>query len=89
MRVFLVIEDPAVAALVLNGAALPLSATAGVRWTLDVTTLLQDRNEMLLTPVAKDTSHASVAANVHSRVSLPVAVGRVSLEILTPPRSEQ
>ena len=88
-RVVLVVDEPAVMSLRLNGAALPVSPAAGSRWTHDVTDLLQDRNEMLLVPAGGEPSRGWEPPNAIGRVSLPVPVGRVSLEILTPPRADQ
>jgi hypothetical protein len=89
IRVTLVLEEPAVASLLLNGAALPLPATAGSRWTHDVTELLADRNELLLVPATGEEVGARQAANAHGRRPLPLTLGRVFLEILTPSRAEQ
>jgi hypothetical protein len=89
IRVVLVVEEPAVMSLMLNGAALSLNPAAGSRWTHDVTDLLQDRNEMLLVPAADEPSRGWEVADAPGRVSLPVVVGRVSLEILTPPRADR
>jgi hypothetical protein len=87
--VTLVLEEPAVAAVMLNGTALPLPATAGFRWAHDVTELLADRNELLLVPATGEESGAREAANAHGRRPLPTMHGRVFLEILTPSQAEQ
>lgn len=87
-RVVLVVEEPAVAALALNGVALPISARPGSCWSQDVTDLLRDRNELALVP-AVTAAIPRDPANAHRRVSLPVAVGRIRLEILTPPGVDQ
>lgn len=89
IRVVLVIENAAVATLTLNGTALPQVTVAGSRWTYDVTNLLRDRNELLLMPAADELIVVGATANAHGRVSLPIIIGRVALEILTPSRAER
>lgn len=87
IRVILVVHEPAVASLSLNGMALPIPATAGSRWSQDVTELLRDRNELVLMPAT--TAATREPPNAHGRLSLPAVVGRVFLEILTPAGVDQ
>ncbi len=79
----LVVESPAMASLTLNGVSLPPASEAC--WRHDVTALLVDRNEMVVVPAFA----SGEAADAHGRVSLPITVGRVFLEILTPPHADQ
>lgn len=89
IRVILVLEGPAVASLVLNGSPLPLPVTPGSSWTHDVTDVLAARNELLVVPAAGEEVDAREPVNAHGRRSLPLTLGRVFLEILTPSRAEQ
>jgi hypothetical protein len=75
--VWLVIDAPADAALTLNGVALPASA-AGATYRANVTPLLCDRNLLVLVPRLADEPVSLPAA----RGPLPVALGRVRLEIV-------
>lgn len=79
-RAFLVITRPTIAAgVTINTVPLP-PLTAGVeRWSHDVTPLLRDRNDLalVLAAAAADVHHA-----VQGRGPLPLAVGRVDLEIV-------
>ena len=80
-RVLLVVTQPTVAAdVVLNGTRLPpLSAVAG-RWSQDITPLLRERNELLLTVAAaegKGVPHGQMARGL-----LPSVIGTVALEIV-------
>jgi hypothetical protein len=84
VRVLLVVDSPAMVSLVLNGVALP--SAAGPCWQHEVTQLLADRNELVVVPAAP--SSITEAANAHGRVPLPIAIGRVFLEILTPPQAD-
>lgn len=80
-RVLLVVVQPAVAAeVVVNTVRLPpLSAHLG-RWTQDITPLLRDRNELLVT-VASSAAHGT-AHEPQGRGPLPSVIGRVTLEIV-------
>jgi len=96
LRVLLVVEAPPPVpgqslsdlglplCLVLNGT--PLSRPAdGVRsWITDITSLLAQRNELLLTPAAAGWPPGSspIATNLQGRCDLPVECGRVSLQIV-------
>lgn len=74
----LVFTAPAGAAITLNGAALPPLRGGSSRWCHDVTALLRDRNEIVLT------ADAAVAPDgaVPGRVALPETLGRPALEIV-------
>ena len=85
----LVFMQPAVAAeVVVNAVSLPpLPVNAG-RWSQDITPLLRDRNELLVTAAASismdggmadgDTAHGQ-----RTRGLLPSVFGRVVLEIVS------
>lgn len=79
------VDSPSVASLTLNGVSLR-PAPEG-RWSHDVTQLLADRNEIVVVPANAVAS--SEPANAHGRVALPIEVGQIFLEILTPPRADQ
>jgi len=87
-RVFLVVERPALSsAASLNGRELPAIAAGTPRWTCDVTTLLLDRNDLILaadTPAGGST--AAGGGGPHDREPLPAAFGGVGLAIV--PRGE-
>ena len=80
-RVLLVVVQPEVAAeMTVNAVGLPpLSAHAG-RWAQDITPLLRERNELLVT-VAASVGHDSSGEPL-IRGPLPSVVGRVTLEIV-------
>jgi len=95
LRVLLVVEAPPPGGqslldlglplcLVLNGT--PLSRPAdGVRsWITDITSLLAQRNELLLTPAVGWCPPGGIplATNLQGRCDLPVECGRVSLQIV-------
>lgn len=86
--VLLVVEEPAIAAVTLNGVTLPVPTSPGGRWSQDVTELLRDRNELVLVPVTTAPATRE-PPNAHGRLSLPATVGRVFLEILTPAGVDQ
>ena len=75
-RVWLVMDVPPPPDAVLNAMPLPASA-GGPPWRADVTSLLGDRNELLL-PLDLD------AVGTTGRCSLPAARGGVRLEIESP-----
>ena len=84
-RVLLVFTQPAAAAeVVFNAVGLPpLSVNAG-RWSEDITPLLRDRNELLVTAAASVDSgmgDSGTAAGQQTRGLLPSVFGRVALEI--------
>ena len=81
-QVLLVVLQPTVAAdVVLNGVRLPpLSAGAG-HWSQDVTPLLRERNELLLTVAAS--ANDGVTHGQRGRGLLPSVIGTVALEIMT------
>ena len=86
-RVLLVFTQPAVVAeVVVNAVALPpLSVNAG-RWSEDITPLLRDRNELLVTAAASVDSgmgDSGTAAGQQTRGLLPSVFGRVALEIVS------
>lgn len=85
----LVIESPAIAVLALNATPLPTPPSAAERWTLDVTSLLADRNELVLEPAAADGRPVASDIDRHGRVALPHRHGRITLEILTLPGDRQ
>ena len=87
-RVLLVVAASAVAAeVVVNAARLPsLSAHAG-RWTQDITPLLRDRNELLLTMAAS--AGGDSAHEPQGRTTLPSIFGRVTLEIVAAGRGSK
>lgn len=84
IRVILVVDEPAIASLSLNGVALPIPFGSGSRWSQDVTDFLVDRNELVLVPVCTAAAATREPLNAHGRLSLPATMGRVILEILTP-----
>ena len=86
-RVLLVFTQPAVVAeVVVNAVALPpLSVNAG-RWSEDITPLLRDRNELLVTAAASVDSgmgDSGTAPGSRTRGLLPSVFGRVALEIVS------
>ena len=88
-RVLLVFMQPAVAAeVVVNAVSLPpLPVNAG-RWAQDITPLLRDRNELLVTAAASISMDGGVADGdtahgQRTRGLLPSVFGRVALEIVS------
>jgi hypothetical protein len=96
-RVLLVFMQPAVAAEVVVNAVslLPLPVNAG-RWAQDITPLLRDRNELLVTAAASISMDGSMddgmadgmadggmAHGQRTRGLLPSVFGRVALEIVS------
>ena len=79
-RVWLVIEQPRMRTVALNGTSLPVAADGGVVWRREITPLLLVRNLLVIVPDGED---AVVAAPVgdHGRRALPAGCGRVRLEI--------
>jgi|LakMenEpi03Aug12_release.lakeMendotaPanAssembly.Ray.scaffolds.fasta_scaffold13076_1 hypothetical protein len=80
--VWLVIEQPAACAVVLNGHVLP-AAAAGAEYRQEVAGLLALRNELLVTPAAA-TASAGPTTTTGGREPLPAACGSVWLEIIQP-----
>jgi len=95
-RVLLVFTQPAAAAeVVVNAVGLPpLSVNAG-RWSEDITPLLRDRNELLVTAAASlengvvdsGMGDRGTAAERQTRGLLPSVFGRVDLEIVSANRT--
>lgn len=88
-RVLLVFMQPAVAAEVVVNAVslLPLPVNAG-RWAQDITPLLRDRNELLVTAAASISmdggmADGGMAHGQQTRGLLPSVFGRVALEIVS------
>jgi len=86
-RVLLVFTQPAVAAeVVVNAVGLPpLSVNTG-RWSEDITPLLRDRNELLVTAAASMDGGMGVSGTApgqQTRGLLPSVFGRVALEIVS------
>lgn len=80
-RVFLVVSRPTVAAeMVVNAVRLPPLSAGAARWAQDITPLLRDRNELLVTVAA--TAVGGSAQELTGRVSLPSAIGTIALEIV-------
>lgn len=82
-RVFLVIERPAVAAMMLNGVSMPSPLPGASRWERDVTDLLEPRNVLQLQSAVEAGRLVPHTIDAHGRARLPEQIGRVSLEILT------
>jgi hypothetical protein len=85
--VLLVFTQPAAAAdVVVNAVGLPpLSVNAG-RWSEDITPLLRDRNELLVTAAASvdgGMADRGTAAGQQTRGLFPSVFGRVALEIVS------
>jgi len=84
-RVLLVVAASAVAAEVLvNAVSLPPLTAAAGRWAQDITALLRDRNELLLTVVltGADPAGGDRAGEPQGRGTLPPVIGRVTREIV-------
>jgi hypothetical protein len=77
-RVWLVVEAAAGCDLVLGGQPLP-PAAAATNDRHDVTAMLRDRNELVMTPTVPAGLVARAAR--HGRCDLPPTIGRVWLEI--------
>lgn len=77
-HVWLVLEPATNCALRLGGEALP-AAAAGEPWRHDVTAVLQERNELVVSVAAA--VPAALVARAHGRSDLPAAIGRAWLEI--------
>ena len=82
-RVWLVIERPGRAALTLNAVPLPSVADGMPRWSHEITSLLADRNLLLLEPLGGPPPAGDV--DRHGRCPLPAECGRVVLEIVAAP----
>ena len=81
-RVLLVVAQAEVAAgVTLNAVPLPRLPAVTGRWAHDVTPLLRDRNELVLTVTGLLPAVATDAA--HGRVPLPAVCGSVALEIVS------
>jgi len=89
-RVVLVIERSAIvrsaiaAELAVNTVRLPPLAAGVERWSHDVTSLLRDRNELVLvlSAAADGDANGDTARASHGRCPLPATLGTVALEIL-------
>jgi hypothetical protein len=77
-QVWLVVEAVAGCDLVLGGQPLPPAAAATIS-RHDVTAMLRERNELMLSPTVPAGPVARVAR--HGRCDLPPTLGRVCLEI--------
>jgi len=75
-RVWLVIERPTACAAALNGRIVPPVVGGTAAWRHDITTDLRERNELRLEFTVVESELAA-----HDRVTLPDALGAVSLEI--------
>jgi hypothetical protein len=81
-RVLLVFTQSAVAAeVVVNAVGLPPLLVNAGRWSEDITPLLRDRNELLVTAAASVDS--GTAPGQQTRGLLPSVFGRVALEIVS------
>lgn len=78
-RLWLVIDGPTAAAVILNGTSLP-AAGAGPVYRVDITALVAPRNALALVLETHGAAETAVTA-AHGRCSLPKACGRVRLEI--------
>jgi acrylyl-CoA reductase (NADPH) len=82
--VWLVVEVPGPADVMLNGRPLPPLRAGRARWSHDVTALLGDRNELVVMPALE--GHGAewpAGRDAHGRASFPESLGRVSLEIVS------
>jgi hypothetical protein len=91
-RVLLVFMQPAVVAeVVVNAVSLPPLAVNASRWAQDITPLLRERNELLVTAAASISMDGSMdgvadggtAHGQQTRGLLPSVFGRVALEIVS------
>jgi len=76
-------QPPLPEALALNGMPLPRPAPGATEWVSDITCLVRERNELLLTPAV---GHPMADArrgisNPHGRCDLPEEFGCVSLRV--------
>jgi acrylyl-CoA reductase (NADPH) len=76
-RVRLVFAAPGAAAIAVNGTPLPPLQCGQPRWGHDVTSLIEDRNVLTLTPAVPSRVSAS------ARMPLPESLGRPALEIVS------
>ncbi|MCE9631686.1 MAG: hypothetical protein K8S94_13345 [Planctomycetia bacterium] len=67
--------------LLLNDVELSFTAVAGGRHECDVTTLLRDRNELLVVP---ETAAPAAVDTPRGRPRFPEEWGRIFIEIVTP-----
>jgi hypothetical protein len=83
-RVLLVVELPPAGMpwrrLELNGVALSPIDAGGSQWECDVTTMLRDRNEILLLPAIE----AELQSEDAMRATFPESWGRISIQIAGP-----
>ncbi|MEI6037303.1 MAG: hypothetical protein WCQ91_05185 [Planctomycetota bacterium] len=77
--VLLVIESPVMATLCLNGIPLP-PLLRQMRWDHDIAPMLRERNVLSLV-LGDGVAEESTLRDAHGRSPLPVAYGRVWIEI--------
>jgi hypothetical protein len=77
--VLLVIESPVMATLWLNGTPLP-PLVGQMRWDHDIAAMLRERNVLSLV-LGDGVAEESTLRDAHGRSPLPVAYGRVWIEI--------
>ena len=81
-RVLLVIVRPAVAAgMAVNAVPLPSLEAGATHWTHDITSLLRERNELVISVATAVGLDAALGSR--GRSPLPSAVGTVRLEIVS------
>jgi hypothetical protein len=85
-RVLLVLDRPSEAGgtvrLALNTLPLPPAESGPCRWEHDVTTMLVDRNELMLDPSPAAPPDPGTVDR-HGRATLPPVVGRLTIEIVS------
>jgi hypothetical protein len=82
-RVLLVVRQPAAEAeVMLNTVQLPPLLGCGRRWAADITSLLQDRNELRIVVAAAFAIESAPPRGPHGRGPLPSSIGIVAIEIV-------